>query len=167
MGIEPSAILGFRDEFPAIVAAELKEDAKQIASHTYTIEEFLAKEIDAGHISSTDFTEDHQEILIHSHCHQKALSSEHHVRKLLNTPSGYKARLIASGCCGMAGSFGYEKEHFDLSMKIGNLVLLPEIKKANDSVLIVAAGTSCRHQIKDGASKRAYHPVEVLHKGLR
>ncbi len=167
VGIEPSAILGFRDEFPEIVATQLKEDAKQIASHTYTIEEFLAKELDKGHISSSDFTEDHQEILIHSHCHQKALSSEHHVRKLLNTPSGYKARLIASGCCGMAGSFGYEKEHFDLSMKIGNLVLLPAIKKATNSTIIVAAGTSCRHQIKDGASKRAYHPVEVLHKALK
>jgi FAD/FMN-containing dehydrogenase/Fe-S oxidoreductase len=167
VGIEPSAILGFRDEFPKLVGPEFEERAKALAKLTFTFEEFIAKESDAGKITSAQFTDEHAEVELHLHCHQKALSNVVHSKRLLTLPVNYKVEVIPSGCCGMAGSFGYESEHYDLSMQIGELVLFPKVRSLKNAVLIAAAGTSCRHQIADGTQRHALHPAEILEKALK
>jgi FAD/FMN-containing dehydrogenase/Fe-S oxidoreductase len=162
IGVEPSAILTFRDEYPDLLRGEEKENAKRIAAHTYMIEEFLAKELDTGKIDTQLFKETKALIKLHGHCQQKALSSLVPVKKILTRFGNNEVHMIPSGCCGMAGSFGYEKEHYDLSMQIGELVLFPTVRKQPQDVIIAAAGTSCRHQIKDGTGRKALHPVEIL-----
>ncbi|MEO9482993.1 MAG: FAD-linked oxidase C-terminal domain-containing protein [Ekhidna sp.] len=162
VGIEPSAILTFRDEYPDLLRGKEKEHALKVADQTFTIEEFLAKEIDAGTLTSSDFPRAKQKVWVHGHCHQKALSSMTPTMKVLKTAENFKVQMIPSGCCGMAGSFGYEKEHFDVSMKIGELVLFPKVRAADEDTIILASGTSCRHQIWDGTGKVARHIVEIL-----
>lgn len=166
VGIEPSAILCFRDEYPELVDRHLIEGAKRIAENTFMIDEFIANEIDKGHISKDMFNKNHQKIKLHGHCQQKAIASIEPMKKILSFPENYEVIEIQSGCCGMAGSFGFEKEHYDLSMRIGELVLLPEVRKTPEDTLIVAPGTSCRHQIKEGTNRDALHPVEVLFDAL-
>lgn len=166
IGIEPSAILSFRDEYLSLVSDDLKEKAREIGKHTYLFEEWFYREIQAGAIIKKSFTTLPQKIALHGHCHQKALSNMDFAGKILGLPTNYEVDLIPSGCCGMAGSFGYEKEHYDVSMKIGALVLFPAIKKEPHTTLIAAAGTSCRHQIKDGVQRRAFHPAEILYNAL-
>lgn len=166
VGLEPSAILTFRDEYPDLVPSELKADAQRIAQHTYLFEEWLAREADAKRVRPEQFRTDTRMVKIHGHCHQKALSSLVPVRKILSLPKNYSTQLIPSGCCGMAGSFGYEAEHFELSMQIGELVLFPAVRASADDVLIAAPGTSCRHQIKDGTGRKAQHPAEILYDAL-
>jgi len=167
LGIEPSAILTFRDEYPALVPDELKPAAEYLAANTFTIEEFLAAEMEAGNLSSDQFTSEHKLVRLHGHCHQKALSSVVPTKKTLSLPANYTVQLIPSGCCGMAGSFGYEKEHYELSMKIGELVLFPTVRELEEDTLVAAPGTSCRHQIKDGTGRQALHPVEILWEALK
>lgn len=167
VGVEPSAILGFRDEYPKLVAEEDKESAQELGKHALMIEEFLYREIENGNIQADAFAERPMEIKLHGHCHQKALSDIEQAAWVLGLPKGAKVEIIPSGCCGMAGSFGYEAEHYDLSMKVGELVLFPVVRKANAETIIAAAGTSCRHQIKDGCSREAKHPVEVLYAALK
>lgn len=167
IGVEPSAILGFRDEFPRLVRGNLKEKAERIKKHAYLLEEFIAREVEKGVILPSSFTNDHAKIKLHGHCHQKALSSQGISALCLNLPPNYEVEVLPSGCCGMAGSFGYEKEHFDLSMKIGELILFPEIRKNDKKVIIAASGTSCRHQILDGTNRLALHPAEILYDALR
>lgn len=162
IGIEPSCILSFRDEYPKLFKGEQKVKAEAVAKACMTIEEFLFYEIQKGNITVDQFDKTSREILIHGHCHQKALSKVDYTSFVLGLPSNHKVSVIPSGCCGMAGSFGYEKEHYDLSMKIGELVLFPVVRKSDASSKIVAAGTSCRHQIIDGTERKAVHPVEVL-----
>jgi len=162
VGIEPSAILTFRDEYPDLLRGKEKEQAEAVASKTFTIEEFLAREIDSGSLKSEDFPRDKKQIMVHGHCHQKAVSSMTPTMKVLKTAENFKVQMIPSGCCGMAGSFGYEKEHFDVSMKIGELVLFPKVREAQKDTIILASGTSCRHQIWDGTGKVARHIVEIL-----
>lgn len=164
LGIEPSAILGFRDEYPRL--AEDSEAAGQIAKHTYLIEEFIASEVEKGHINSNQFNSEEKNIKIHVHCHQKSLSDQKVTFDILNLPKNFKPTIIPSGCCGMAGSFGYEKNHFDVSMQIGELKLFPVIRKTSESTLIAANGTSCRHQIHDGTKREALHPVTILRRAL-
>jgi FAD/FMN-containing dehydrogenase/Fe-S oxidoreductase len=164
IGLEPSAILGFRDEFLRL--ADNLEAASAIAKHTYLIEEFLASEASKGHILPSQFTSEEKNIKIHTHCHQKALSNQKVTFDILNLPTNYKPTIIPSGCCGMAGSFGYEKQHYDISMQIGELKLFPAIRKSDASVIIVTNGTSCRHQIKDGTGRDAQHPVTILRRAL-
>jgi len=166
IGIEPSAILTFRDEYPDLLRGEMKETANQIAANTFMIEEFLALELEAGNIDLSLFSEKETLVKLHGHCQQKALSSLTPVKKILTKMGGYKVQLIPSGCCGMAGSFGYEKEHYDLSMQIGELVLFPTVRQQPEEVIIAAAGTSCRHQIKDGTGKHAKHPVQLIWEAL-
>jgi Fe-S oxidoreductase len=163
IGIEPSAILTLRDEYVDLAHEEWYEKARQLAKHVYTLEEFLAAELEKGILRKEWFTSETMHIKLHGHCQQKALSSMDPTLKLLSFPENYKVELIPSGCCGMAGSFGYEKEHFELSMKIGELVLFPAVRNAGIDVVIAAPGTSCRHQVKDGTGKRALHPVEILY----
>ena len=162
IGIEPSCILSFRDEYPKLFKGEEKTKAEKVAQACMTIEEFLYYEIQKGNITAAQFDDTSRDICIHGHCHQKALSKVDYTAFILGLPSNHKVSVIPSGCCGMAGSFGYEKEHYDLSMKIGELVLFPAIRKTGTSTKIIAAGTSCRHQIKDGTNREAWHPVEVL-----
>ncbi|HKO75711.1 MAG TPA: FAD-linked oxidase C-terminal domain-containing protein [Flavobacterium sp.] len=167
IGIEPSAILSFRDEYPDLCRGDLKQKAKAFSSRAMLIEEFLAKELDEGRITSNSFTENTERVRMHGHCFQKALSSLVPLKKILMLPQNYTVLNIPSGCCGMAGSFGYEKEHYDISMKIGELVLFPTIRSEEQATLISASGTSCRHQISDGTSRKAFHPVEILFKALK
>jgi FAD/FMN-containing dehydrogenase/Fe-S oxidoreductase len=167
IGVEPSAILTFRDEYPDLLRGEEKEAAKKIALHTLMIEEFLAKEMDARRIDLGLFKEQRALIKLHGHCQQKALSTLTPVKKILTQIGRNEVHLIPSGCCGMAGSFGYEKEHYQLSMQIGELVLFPTVRKQPQDVIIAAAGTSCRHQIKDGTGRKALHPVEILWNSLK
>jgi FAD/FMN-containing dehydrogenase/Fe-S oxidoreductase len=167
IGIEPSAILTFRDEYPDLLRGQEKEAALRIGTHTYMVEEFLAKELDLGRIDLNLFHEQKQLIKLHGHCQQKALSSLTPVKKILTRMGSNEVHLIPSGCCGMAGSFGYEKEHFELSMQIGELVLFPTVRKQPENVIIAAAGTSCRHQIKDGTGRKALHPVDILWKAMK
>ena len=166
IGIEPSAILGFRDEYPDLVPAHLKEAAYALAKNALLIDEFIAREADAGRIKRESFKADPRQIKLHGHCHQKALSSLSHTVKILGLPAGHQVSVIPSGCCGMAGAFGYEKEHFTLSQQIGELVLFPTVRSTAVETLIAAPGTSCRHQIKDGTGRIALHPVEILHQAL-
>ena len=166
VGIEPSAILAFRDEYPELVEKSLQETAKALAKNTLLFEEFISAEIEKGKITEAYFTEEEKQILLHGHCQQKAVASTESSKGMLSLPKNYHVKEIPSGCCGMAGSFGYEKEHYDLSMKIGELVLFPEVRKAADEVVISAPGTSCRHHIKDGTGRITLHPVEVLYDAL-
>ena len=164
IGIEPSAILTFRDEY--IKLADDVEAAKQIAKHTFLIEEFIQQEIELGHITSEQFTKEEKVIKFHGHCHQKALANQKSSFDVLNLPDNYKVTIIPSGCCGMAGNFGYEKDKFDISMQIGNQTLFPAVRKASEATIISANGTSCRHQIKDGTNVIAKHPVTILKEAL-
>ena len=167
IGLEPSAILGFRDEYPDLVPEPLADQAKKLAGNTLLIDEFLAREIDCGRVTPATFTTDATSILLHGHCHQKALASLKPTRQLLSLPVNYSVEVIPSGCCGMAGSFGYEREHFDVSMAIGELVLFPVVRAAAANTVLAAPGTSCRHQIKDGTGRVALHPVEILRAAIR
>jgi len=167
IGIEPSAILTFRDEYPDLVDNELVTDAYNLAKNALLIDEFLLTEMEAGHIAESMFTELPRKIKLHGHCYQKAFHLVETTAKILSFPKSYQIETIPSGCCGMAGSFGYEKEHYEVSMKVGELVLLPTVRNTSEDVLIAAPGTSCRHQIKDGVGRRAYHPVEILWEALR
>lgn len=167
IGVEPSAILSFRDEYPDLLRNEEKQKAIELAKNVFTIEEFLSQEFHEGRIKSEFFTEDKKLIHYHGHCQQKALVGTNHAKSVLSIPKNYVVDEINTGCCGMAGSFGYEKEHFDLSMKVGELVLFPAVRNADGKDLIVASGTSCRHQIKDGTSKKSQHPIEVLFEALK
>ena len=167
VGIEPSAILSFRDEYPDLLRDLEKEKALNLAKNVFTIEEFLAAEFKSGAFMEDKFTDQSSTIHYHGHCQQKALVGTDPAKTLLSIPKNYQVKEIKSGCCGMAGSFGYEKEHFDLSMKIGELVLFPHVRKAKDEDFIVASGTSCRHHIKDGTGRKTIHPVEVLFEALK
>ena len=166
IGLEPSAILGFRDEFPRLVDGTLAADARQLGKNAMLFEEFIYREMKADRIKSDQFSEQPAQIILHGHCHQKALSSADFSAWVLSLPRNYSVSLIPSGCCGMAGSFGYEKEHFDLSMKIGELVLFPAIRQSEEDTLIAAPGTSCRHQILDGTGRKALHPAEILYEAI-
>ncbi|HMX60793.1 MAG TPA: FAD-linked oxidase C-terminal domain-containing protein [Chitinophagales bacterium] len=166
IGIEPSAILSFRDEYPRLVERKDVETAKKLAKNCFIIDEFIAQEIEKGNITAKQFTTATKMIKLHGHCHQKALSSINSSIQLMSLPENYHVENITSGCCGMAGSFGYEKEHFEVSMQVGELVLFPAVRNAPAETIIAAPGTSCRHQIKDGTQKHALHPIEVLYEAL-
>jgi len=166
IGIEPSAILTFRDEYIDLADDTQLDAAKHLAKNVFLIDDFIAREIDNGNITKNQFTQKRQLIKLHGHCQQKALTSVAGSVKMMSLPENYTVETIPSGCCGMAGSFGYEKEHYDLSMKIGELVLFPAVRQQPEDVIIAAPGTSCRHQVKDGTGRKAMHPVEVLYDAL-
>ncbi len=166
IGIEPSAILTFRDEYIDLADDEHLTTARHLSNNVFLVDEFIAAEIEKGNINAARFTKEEKKIKLHGHCQQKALSSVAPSVKLLSLPENYAVEVIPSGCCGMAGSFGYEKEHYELSMKIGELVLFPAVRKATENTVIAAPGTSCRHQVKDGTGRKALHPVEVLYEAL-
>ena len=164
IGIEPSAIYTFKDEY--LKLADDKVSAEAIAKNTLLIEEFIQQEIELGNIKPEQFTSNVKKIKFHGHCHQKAMSSQISSFAVLNLPKNYKVTIIPSGCCGMAGSFGYEKEHYEVSMQIGEQTLFPAVKQAPNTTVISANGTSCRHQIKDGTTREAKHPITILKEAL-
>ena len=166
VGIEPSCILSFRDEYPDLVGDDLKEAAASLARNCLLYDEFIVREVQKGNITSEQFIAKEQKIKLHGHCHQKALVSIEPSKKMLSLPANYHVDVIPSGCCGMAGAFGYEKEHYSLSMQIGEQVLFPAVRSALQGTLIAAPGTSCRQQIMDGTGVKAYHPVEILYRAL-
>ena len=165
IGIEPSAILTFRDEYLRL--AKDKESAEKLSKNALTIEEFFKKEITLGKIHSEQFSDVQKSIKIHGHCHQKSMSSVEATFAMLNLPKNSNVTIYNSGCCGMAGSFGYEKEHYDISMQMGEDTLFPKIRSTDSETAIAAAGTSCRHQIFDGTNRKALHPVTILRTCLK
>ncbi len=166
IGIEPSAILSFKDEYLSLVDEPLRVEATSLANQTMLVDDYIAQLIDQGHIDSTAFTKEAKSIKLHGHCHQKAITGTTATEKILSLPANYIVESIPSGCCGMAGSFGYEKEHYDVSMAIGELVLFPAVRNASEEVIVAAPGTSCRHQIKDGTGRKALHPIEIMFEAL-
>ena len=162
VGIEPSGILSFRDEYLELVDKPLVESAKKLAKNSLMFDEFFEREIKAGRIDKSRFSTEKKKIRLHGHCHQKSLASIAPTKTMLSFPANFEVEEIKSGCCGMAGAFGYEKEHYEVSMKVGELVLFPEVRKTPVETLIAAPGTSCRHQIKDGTGRTAFHPIEIM-----
>jgi Fe-S oxidoreductase len=160
IGLEPSCLFSFRDEFTVMIP-----DAEALAANSYLFEEFLAKEAEAGRLS-LNLKRLEKVALLHGHCHQKAFDAMPATRKVLGMVPGLKVETIETSCCGMAGSFGYEAEHYDVSMKMAELALLPAIRSASSEAIIVADGTSCRHQIADGANRTALHAARVLAQAL-
>ena len=172
VGIEPSCILSFRDEYPDLVSAELRNDAKELGQYSLLFDEFLLREIKVGYINRDRFDQTPIEIFLHGHCHQKALVGVEVMAEVLRQLLNAKVNVIPSGCCGMAGSFGYEQENYKTSLEIGEMVLFPAVRKtvSQSSVqptFVCAPGTSCRQQIFDGTGVKAIHPIEILYKYLK
>ena len=167
IGIEPSAILMFRDEYPKLVGKKMQRLAEETSANTFFFDEWMAREIASGKIKSSQFTDRKRSIKWHGHCQQKALSNINDSLVTLSIPENYSAEEIHAGCCGMAGSFGFEKEHYDMSIKIGELVLFPEVRKYRAQNMIASSGISCRHQIQEGTRVQAKHPIELLHDALK
>lgn len=167
LGIEPSALVTFLDEGPKIVSKEFVNSANTIKQRVQLIDEFIADQFKEGQIKSNSFVSEKKKIVLHGHCHQKAILGLSKTRIALEIPENYTTELIPSGCCGMAGSFGYEKKKYALSQSIGELVLYPKLRDVNEASEIIAMnGTSCRHQIKDGIQKTGKHTVEILFEAL-
>ena len=161
IGIEPSTILTFRDEYPRLVGPASQEKARALGKNALLADEFLFRALQSKQLQKEDFPQKTGQVLLHGHCHQKALSSLRPTKVVLQT-MGLDVTILPSGCCGMAGSFGYEKEHCDVSLQMGELVLFPAVRQADPSTWIIAPGTSCRHQIADGTGKKAAHWLELL-----
>ena len=171
VGIEPSCILSFRDEYPDLVPPEMRQEAIRLGKNSLLYDEFLLREIEAGRITPEMFDATEMEIFLHGHCHQKALVGVEKTAEVLRRLLHAQVNVIPSGCCGMAGSFGYEKEHYKTSLAIGEMVLFPAVRKAmkqqgTTPVVIAAPGTSCRQQIKDGTGFTAIHPIEILYRNI-
>ena len=173
VGIEPSCILSFRDEYPDIVSEAYRAEAEKLAKNCLLYDEFLMREVEAGRITQDTFSDMPAEIWLHGHCHQKALVGVEKTAALLDLPAHTKVHVIPSGCCGMAGSFGYEKAHYQTSITIGEMILFPAVREAvkantiEHPVFIAAPGISCRTQIHDGTGITALHPIEILFRLLR
>ncbi len=162
VGLEPSAVLGFRDEYPKLFRGDFQARARVLGKYAFTFDEWLFREFTRGHLTSEDFGEARRELVLHVHCHEKALGEASQCAAVLSLPKHFSVTLLDSGCCGMAGSFGYEAEHFAISQRIAEQSLLSKIRGRTPETLVVAAGTSCRHTVKDGLGQRAWHPAEVL-----
>ena len=164
VGLEPSCLLSLKDEYASLLPDDPRVET--VANQSVLFETFLAGLAEQGELDLA-FTDEPRTLLLHGHCHQKALVGTDDTHRVLSLPSGYSVEEVDSGCCGMAGSFGYEKEHYDISMQMAERRLLPAVKNADASTIVVAPGFSCRHQIKDGASRAALHPAQVLRDALQ
>ena len=173
VGIEPSCILSFRDEYPDLVPVAMRMMAKRLGENALLFDEFIVREVARGNITSADFKDDPVEIWLHGHCHQKSLVGVEKTVATLHLLKGAKVNVIPSSCCGMAGSFGYEEEHYRTSLAIGEMVLFPMVRKAMENsdhvvpAVVCAPGTSCRQQILDGTGVHAVHPIELMYQWLR
>ena len=159
VGLEPSCLLGMRDEFLSMLP---NPQAAELALNAYLFEEFIARELDAGRFRLNLKALPQKKALLHGHCHQKAFAAMPAVLRALKLIPELQTELIESSCCGMAGSFGYDAEHYEVSMQMAEAALLPKVREADKNTLIVADGTSCRHQIHDGAQREAVHVARVL-----
>jgi Fe-S oxidoreductase len=162
VGCEPSCLLTLRDEYP-----EFLKDGKsrKVAEHAYMIDEFLMMLYDQGKLD-LEFRDTPKKVLFHGHCHQKALAGMGSSIRALSLPPGYQVEAVNAGCCGMAGSFGFEREHYQVSMAIGNLALFPAVNAKDADWEVAVSGVSCRQQIEHGTGRRARHLVEVLRDAL-
>lgn len=167
VGLEPSCILSFRDEYPDLADSELKDASIALGKNTLLFDEFIVREYKKGNIKTDQFTTEYIKIKLHGHCHQKALVSILPSKEMLKIPQNFDVEVIPSGCCGMAGAFGYDKKNYELSMAIGEQVLFPSVRTALDDTIISAPGTSCRHQILDGTGRQPLHPVQILMNALK
>ena len=163
IGTEPSCILTFRDEYPELIKTE---NAKLVGDNSYMIDEFLSMLHQKGELN-LNFTTNKKQILFHGHCHQKSLIGTSASLAVLNLPANYEAQLINAGCCGMAGSFGFEKEHYDISMQIGEQALFPAINHSDDDCEIAVTGVSCRQQVEHGTDRKPRHIAEILAEALQ
>ena len=159
VGLEPSCLLTLRDEYPALLSGD---DVKALAAHAQLFEEFVESERKAGRFNLPVTAMPGKTALLHGHCHQKAFGTAGAAADALKLIPELKVETFDSTCCGMAGAFGYEAEHHDMSLKIGELGVLPKMRAAPDGTLLAACGTSCRHQIADGAQREARHIVRIL-----
>ena len=160
IGLEPSCLLTFRDEFRALAPG-----SEALARHSFLFEEFIARELDLGHFSAR-FAPMAKTALLHGHCHQKAFDAMPAVTRVLELVPQLKVQAVESSCCGMAGSFGYEAEHYEVSMKMAEMSLLPAVRNSKEA-LVLADGTSCRHQIAHGTGREAWHVARVLAEALQ
>jgi len=163
IGLEPSCLLGLRDEFLSMLPGA---ETAQLALNAMLFEEFLMREHDAGRLDLKLKALPQKKGLLHGHCHQKAFAAMPAVQRALKLIPGFEVEVVESSCCGMAGSFGFDAEHYEVSMQMAELSLLPAVRRADDDTLIVADGTSCRHQIHDGAERDAMHVARVLEQAL-
>ena len=163
IGLEPSCLLSFRDEYLYLLPGDAQ--AQRVAKQAVLFEEFIACLADAGQLPLS-FTREKRDLLLHGHCHQRALVGTEPTRQVLSLPENYEVREVDSSCCGMAGSFGYEKEHYRISCTMAERRLLPEVRASGGATIVVAPGTSCRHQIEHGSARRVLHPAEVLRDAL-
>ena len=159
VGLEPSCLLGMRDEFLSMMPTP---QSAELALNAYLFEEFIARELDAGRFKLNLKSLPQKKALLHGHCHQKAFAAMPAVLRVLKLIPDLQTELIESSCCGMAGSFGYDAEHYEVSMQMAEAALLPKVREAGKDTLIIADGTSCRHQIHDGAQREAVHVARVL-----
>lgn len=166
VGLEPSEILTFRDEYLDLCEDELLKQAEKVATLSYQFEEFLLKHQEDKGNATELFKGNHQNVQVHGHCHTKALTGVEPTLRALEL-AGYEVEDLETGCCGMAGSFGYEADHYEISMDIGELRLFPALRSSSSNKLVCASGFSCRHQIKDGTNREAYHLVELLERALQ
>ena len=175
VGIEPSCILSFRDEYPDLVPSDMRDDATRLAQNCLLYDEFIMREVARGNIRPEQFSTAQADIWLHGHCHQKALVGIEKTVAMLHLLKGCRLHVIPSSCCGMAGSFGYEKEHYQTSLAIGEMLLFPTVRKAVKDAeqqasqipaIVAAPGTSCRQQILDGTGIHAVHPIEIMYRWL-
>ncbi len=159
VGLEPSCLLGMRDEFISMLP---NPQAAELDLNAFLFEEFITRELDAGRFKLNLKPLQQKKALLHGHCHQKAFAAMPTVLRVLKLIPELQTELIESSCCGMAGSFGYDAEHYDVSMQMAEAALLPKVREAGKDTLIIADGTSCRHQIHDGAQREAVHVARVL-----
>jgi len=152
VGLEPSCLFSLRDEFGVLLSG-----GGALAGNAFLLEEFLARDL-----GKLKFKEKKRQVLLHGHCHQKAFDAMPAVEKVLRSLPGVEVQTVQTSCCGMAGSFGYEAEHYDVSMKMAELSLLPAVRSSSAETLLVADCTSCRHQIADGTGREAVHVARVL-----
>ena len=174
VGIEPSCILSFRDEYPDLVPEAMRADAERLAKNCLLYDEFIMREVARGNITAEQFRTDAVEIWLHGHCHQKSIVGIEKTVAMFHLLKGCQLHVIPSSCCGMAGSFGYEKEHYKTSIAIGEMILFPAVRKAINNAnpsqtptLVAAPGTSCRQQILDGTGIHASHPIEIMYRWLK
>ena len=164
IGLEPSCLLTLRDEFAGLLPGP---ETEALAARALLFEEFLAAEQAAGRLKLELTPRDGQRVLLHGHCHQKAFAAMAAVEAALELVPGLEVETVQSSCCGMAGAFGYGAETYETSMKMGEAALLPAVRAVDAGTLVVAGGTSCRHQIRDGAGREALHPARILRDALR
>jgi Fe-S oxidoreductase len=164
VGLEPSCLFSLRDEF---LVLGLGDAARKLSARAFLIEEFLAAEHKAGRLALPLRALPQSKALLHGHCHQKAFDAMDATRAVLSLVPGLSVDVVETSCCGMAGSFGYEADHYDISLRMAELALLPAVRNASSDTLIVADGTSCRHQIADGTQRKAEHVVQVLARALQ